>query len=182
MPTKRLTKILEALLDEREFFGPAGIRSLSKIHRDPYVLRMNEKTFMLQYEPAESTTGLYGGNSNWRGPVWLPMNYLLIQALKTYCHHYQQGIKVNCPTQSARMVDLKEVANDIAKRLIGIFTQDEKGERKVRQHEHYRTKKDFMELLLYYEYFDGDIAGGLGASHQTGWTALVADLIQTFAV
>ncbi len=178
VPRDRLQHLLEALLNESEFFGKGGIRSISKVHETPYVVNIDGQEFGLQYEPGESTTGLFGGNSNWRGPVWMPMNYLLIQALHTYHYYFEDSMQVECPTGSGRMVDLETAANDISQRLIHIFRRDADGARPVHgNYDIYRDDPHFRDLVLFYEYFHGDTARGVGASHQTGWTGLVAELI-----
>ncbi len=179
IPKDRLHHLMETLLDEKEFFSPVGIRSLSKVHENPYSIDINGIPFSIQYTPAESNTYMFGGNSNWRGPVWMPMNYLIIQSLRKYHEHYKdQMAKVECPTGSGRWVSLDTVADDIAKKLIGIFTKDEQGHRRVNGENYiYRDNPHFKDLVLFYEYFHGDTGRGVGASHQTGWTGLVAELI-----
>ena len=179
-PRKRVHRILEALLDEKEFFGPAGIRSLSKMHEHPYQFKLLNRTYSLKYEPGESTSPLFGGNSNWRGPVWFPMNYLILHSLAEYRKHYEKGFTIECPTNTGRNTDLQHVIHDVAYRLINIFTKDENGKRPYNEYSLYETDPYFKDLILFFEYFDGDTAAGLGASHQTGWTALVAELIQQF--
>jgi len=179
VPRERLERLVQTILDEREFFSPAGIRSLSKIHEIPYEIIIEGQSFGLSYQPAESTTSLFGGNSNWRGPVWFSMNYLLILALRELSLHYKEDMKVECPTGSGRFVDLKTAADDIAQRLIGIFTKDMNGKRRVHGEEsRYQHDPHFKDLILFYEYFHGDNGRGVGASHQTGWTGLVATLIE----
>ena len=181
VPANRLTHILETILDEDEFLAPGGIRSLSKIHEDPYVKDINGQPFSLKYEPAESSTYLFGGNSNWRGPVWVPMNYLIIESLLTFDRHYHDGIRVCCPHDSERWVNLAGVAEDIAIRLISIFEKNSQGHRPVNgKYDIYAESEAFKDLVLFYEYFDGNNSRGVGAAHQTGWTGLVADLIYRF--
>jgi hypothetical protein len=178
VPRKRLERLLSALLDEKEFLSPGGIRAISKLHETPYSLHINGQEFGLNYEPAEGTTNLFGGNSNWRGPVWMPMNYLLIQALEQYSSYYKGDSHVEFPTGSGRMMDLHSVSNEIARRLISIFEKDETGKRPVNGNETiYQQDPHFRDLVLFYEYFHGDNARGVGASHQTGWTGVVAELI-----
>ena len=178
VPRERLKRLLEALLNESEFLGKGGIRSISKVHENPYVVNIDGQDFGLQYEPGESSTGLFGGNSNWRGPVWMPMNYLIIQSLRTYHHYFEDSLKVECPTGSGRLVNLDTVADDISNRLISIFRQGPDGRRPVHNdYDAYHSDPHFRDLVLFYEYFHGDTARGVGASHQTGWTGVVAELI-----
>jgi hypothetical protein len=176
----RGVRILEKMLEEDGFLSAYGIRALSKYHKEhPFILRRDGHEYSVDYEPAESTTGLFGGNSNWRGPIWFPLNFLLIEALQRYHYYFGSSVKVECPTGSGKMLDLWEVAAMISGRLISIFLPDENGRRPVfggvelfQKNEHWRDN------LLFYEYFNGDDGAGLGASHQTGWTALVAKLIE----
>jgi hypothetical protein len=180
----RLRRILSKMLDEDEFLGPHGIRALSKFHeRHPYTFNVDGQEHRVDYLPAESNNGMFGGNSNWRGPVWMPVNVILIRALLNYFTYYGDGFKVECPTGSGRMMNLFEVAKEIADRLAAIFLKDASGRRPV-----YGGTKTFQEdpywrdYLLFYEYFHGDNGAGLGASHQTGWTGAVASLIQLFGL
>jgi Mannosylglycerate hydrolase MGH1-like glycoside hydrolase domain len=180
----RLRRILSKMLDENEFLGPHGIRALSKFHeRHPYTFHVDGQEHRVDYLPAESNNGMFGGNSNWRGPVWMPVNVILIRALLNYFTYYGDSFKVECPTGSGKMMNLFEVAKDIADRLAGIFLKDASGRRPV-----YGGTKTFQEdphwrdYLLFYEYFHGDNGAGLGASHQTGWTGAVASLIQLFGI
>ena len=182
IPPKRLVRLLEAMLDEKEFLAPGGIRSLSKIHEPGYGVHIAGQEFGLRYEPAESSSGLFGGNSNWRGPVWMPMNYLLIGALQTYHHHYGDTLRVEFPTGSGHSVTLGEAARMLADRLVGVFRPDAEGHRPVNGTERrYATDPHFKDLILFYEYFHGDTSQGVGASHQTGWTGVVAQLITQFS-
>jgi hypothetical protein len=181
MPSKdQLVRVLRYVLDENEFLSPYGIRMLSKYHQDhPYTLELNGKTQRVGYEPAESRTGLFGGNSNWRGPVWMPINYLLIEALERYHHFYGDELKVECPTGSGNLKTLKEVAAFLSDRVTLLFLPDEKGARPSHgTEERYAKDPAWKDLVLFYEYFNGDNGKGLGASHQTGWTALVAKLLE----
>ncbi len=178
IPKKRLERILKTLLDPKEFFSDGGIRSLSKIHENPYSVIIDGEYFGLEYEPAESSTGLFGGNSNWRGPIWMPMNYLIIQSLKEYHKYYGKSFKVECPTGSGNNIDLDQVAKDISSHLVSIFSSTKSNERKVHaDHSIYKTDPNFKDLILFYEYFHGDSGRGVGATHQTGWTGVVAELI-----
>jgi hypothetical protein len=176
----RLKRVLWRLLDENEFLSPFGVRSFSRRHKDdPYVFHVGEDKQEVRYLPGESDSGLFGGNSNWRGPIWFPMNYLLIEALQRYHYFYGDGLKVECPTGSGRWLNLKEVAADLSDRLVNLFLPDADGRRTCHGRERsFDGKPDWNDLLLFHEYFDGDTGHGLGASHQTGWTALVAKLIE----
>jgi hypothetical protein len=177
VPKKRLQKLLKALLDENEFLSKGGIRSISKIHEKGYSIHIDGQEFGLDYQPGEGTSALFGGNSNWRGPVWMPMNYLLIQSLHKYCEYYQGDCKVEFPTGSSNLLNLQEVADEISKRLVSIFTADENGNRPANDNYAIYRDEHFKDLVLFYEYFHGDTARGVGASHQTGWTGVVAELI-----
>jgi hypothetical protein len=178
-PRKRLERLLHAMLDEQEFLAPGGIRSVSKIHMNPYMVQIEGQDFSLQYEPGEGRTSLFGGNSNWRGPIWFPMNYLLIQSLREYHSYFGNSLTVAFPTGSGNTYDLREVANAISQRLISIFREDKNG---MRPHHagdpFYSEDPANRELILFYEYFHGDTSRGVGASHQTGWTGLVTGLIR----
>ncbi|WP_407527859.1 glucosidase [Lacibacter sp. MH-610] len=179
VPKERLQKLLKALLDENEFLSRGGIRSISKIHEHGYSVNINGQEFGLDYQPGEGTSALFGGNSNWRGPVWMPMNYLLVKALKQYCDYYGEDCKVEFPSGSGTSVLLSEVSNEISKRLVRIFEKDENGNRPVNDNYEIYQDEHFKDLILFYEYFHGDTARGVGASHQTGWTGVVAELIQS---
>jgi hypothetical protein len=178
----RLRRILTRMLDENEFLSPYGIRSLSRWHLDhPYVFRVNGDEYRVSYLPAESDTGMFGGNSNWRGPIWMPVNVLLIRALMQFYAYYGDSFKIECPTGSGRLMDLFDVAKDISMRLTRIFLRDEQGRRPVYGYsEKFQTDAHWRDYILFYEYFHGDNGAGIGASHQTGWTGLVAALIQFF--
>jgi hypothetical protein len=180
---QRLTRVMRCLLDEEEFLSPCGIRALSRYHlRHPYRLPVNSDEHRVDYEPAESTTGVFGGNSNWRGPVWFPINYLLVEALERFHHFYGDDLRVECPTGSGQMMNLAEVAHEISERLARLFRPDARGERACQGAERrFAGDPHWQELVLFYEYFHGDTGRGLGASHQTGWTALVARLFEDFA-
>jgi hypothetical protein len=180
VPEKRLVRILRRMLDESEFLSPGGIRSISKSHQhNPYVLRLEGMEYRVDYEPAESKTSLLGGNSNWRGPIWIPINYLFIEALRKYHHYYGDSLKVEYPTGSGNSLNLMEVAIKLSQRVTAVFVRDEKGRRYVHGDDRrYYEDPHFKDLVHFYEYYHGDTCKGLGASHQTGWTALVAEMIQ----
>jgi hypothetical protein len=172
------------MLDEREFLSPYGIRSLSQFHRDhPYTLQLDGHSYEVHYAPGESDSNLFGGNSNWRGPVWFPMNYLLIEALKRYHHFYGDSLRVECPSGSGVKMNLAQVAAELESRLVKLFLPDEHGRRPCHGgSERYAQDPAFSGLVLFYEYFDGENGRGLGASHQTGWTALAANLVERVAL
>jgi hypothetical protein len=181
MPTRdRLVRVLRYVLDEREFLSPYGVRSLSQIHRaHPFTLRVGEDEFSVRYTPAESDTAVFGGNSNWRGPIWLPINYLLIEALERYHHFYGDTLTVECPTGSGNKMTLGDVAHDLATRLTRLFLPDASGRRPCHGDDaRYQRRPNWRDLVLFYEHFDGDSGRGLGASHQTGWTALVTRCLE----
>jgi hypothetical protein len=181
VPRQRLEKLLKALLDENEFLSPGGIRSISKIHEKGYSVHINGEDFGLNYQPGEGESALFGGNSNWRGPVWMPMNYLLVNSIRQYAEYYDS--KIEYPTSSGNYIMLSEVVTALSKRLISIFEPDEQGHRPVNDHlEIYKNDPHFKDLILFYEYFHGDTGRGVGASHQTGWTGLIAALINDVAI
>ncbi|MBV8637833.1 MAG: glucosidase [Candidatus Eremiobacteraeota bacterium] len=175
----KLHRILQKMLDESEFFSPHGIRSVSRYHADrPYVLRFDGVEYGIDYEPATSTTGLFGGNSNWRGPIWFPLNFLLVEALQKFHHYFGDEYKVECPTGSGRSLDLWQVATELSHRLMSIFARDERGQRPVfGAHDVFANDEHWQAYVPFHEYFDGDNGAGVGASHQTGWTGVVAKLI-----
>jgi len=179
---ERLRRILSRMLDEQEFLSPHGIRSLSRDHLEhPYVLQAGGQAYQVGYLPAESDTGMFGGNSNWRGPVWMPVNVLIIRALLQYHAYYGDTFKVECPTGSGRLMNLYQVASELSDRLQRIFLRDGQGRRPVfGGSEKFQTDPHWRDHVLFYEYFHGDNGAGLGASHQTGWTGLVGALIQVF--
>ena len=174
----RLKSLLAKALDEAEFLSPHGIRGVSKVYeKDPYEFHLDGRTFQLKYAPAESETDMFGGNSNWRGPVWMPLNYLILESVERFYDYYGDGFTVEFPVGSGKQITLKEVAQLLNNRLISLFTTDESGKRPVfGQHPKYQDPH-FRNHVLFYEYFDGDTGRGVGASHQTGWTGLVAELI-----
>ncbi len=179
---ERLRRILTRMLDENEFLSPFGIRALSRYHLEhPYVFHVHGEEYRVQYLPAESDSGMFGGNSNWRGPIWMPVNTLIIRALLSYYLYYGDSFKIECPTGSGKMMDLFEVSREIASRLTRIFLKDEKGKRPVYGGtEKFQNDPQWRDNILFYEYFHGDNGAGLGASHQTGWTGLVAKMIELF--
>jgi hypothetical protein len=179
---EKLRRVLSKMLDENEFLGPHGIRALSKIHEHhPFTFNVHGQEFKVQYLPAESNTGMFGGNSNWRGPVWMPVNLLLIRALIQSYLYYGDDFKIECPTGSGQMMTLFEVAREISDRLSGIFLRGKDGKRPVYGGaEKFQTDPHWRDYILFYEYFHGDNGAGLGASHQTGWTGVVARMIQLF--
>jgi hypothetical protein len=176
----KLPRVLQYLLDETEFLSPYGIRAVSQYHRaHPYILHVNGSEHRVDYEPGESSTGLFGGNSNWRGPVWFPVNYLLIEALQKFHYYYGDSLKVPCPAGSDRRLDLWDVAAELSRRLTRIFLRDATGHRPVYGGaQKFQCDPHWRDRILFYEYFHGDNGAGIGASHQTGWTALVAKLLQ----
>ena len=179
----RLRRVLARMLDENEFFSPYGVRSLSKYHAEhPYVLQAGAQEYRVSYLPAESDTGMFGGNSNWRGPIWMPVNALIIRALLQYHGYYGPDFKVECPTGSGRMLTLYQVAEELSRRLSAIFLKDENGRRPVfGGTEKFQSDPHWRDALQFYEYFHGDNGAGLGASHQTGWTGIIARAMHVFA-
>ena len=177
---EKLLSVLRYMLDENEFLSEYGIRSLSKYHQDhPYVLHCHDMEYTIKYEPGDAQTKLYGGNSNWRGPIWFPLNFLLIEALQRYYHYYGDELKVEFPTGSGHLMNLWEVAQELSKRLIKLFKVNGKGHRPLfGGHLLLQEDPHWQEMLLFYEFYHGDYGLGLGASHQTGWTGLIAKLIQ----
>jgi glycogen debranching enzyme len=184
VPSKeQLLRVLTHLLDENQFLSPYGIRSMSRVHQDyPYVISLGKEEYRVDYAPGESNTSFFGGNSNWRGPVWFPVNYLLIEALERYHHFYGDNLKVPYPTGSTNYVTLRQVALDLSNRLTRIFSRDSSGRRAAHgDEERYRTDPNWNRLNLFYEYFHGDTGKGLGASHQTGWTTLITRCFEALA-
>jgi hypothetical protein len=179
---ERLRRILSKMLDENEFLGPHGIRSISKFHEaHPYVLHVGGQEFRVDYLPAESNTGMFGGNSNWRGPVWMPVNVMIIRAMLNFYLYYGDNFKIECPTGSGKMMNLFEVSKELADRLSRTFLRNEEGRRPVYGGtETFQSDPHWRDLILFYEYFHGDNGAGLGASHQTGWTGCVAKIIELY--
>ncbi|HVY94443.1 MAG TPA: hypothetical protein VHA14_16895, partial [Bryobacteraceae bacterium] len=177
IPTRsRLRRVLARMLDEKEFLSPWGIRSMSaEFGANPYTLRLDGQEWRMQYEPGESQTPLFGGNSNWRGPVWFPTNYLLIEALERYYHFYGEEFRVECPTGSGNHMSLRGVAREINRRLCSIFLPDQNGKAAWQGDDKiFSEDPRWRGLTWFHEYFHGDTGRGCGASHQTGWTSLIA--------
>jgi len=177
---KQLRAILRYMLDEKEFLSPFGVRALSRFHHEhPYTLDVMGRQYRVDYEPGESSTGLFGGNSNWRGPVWFPVNFLLVESLQKFHHYLGDGFKVEFPTGSGNMLNLWEVAGELSRRMTSIFLKDDQGRRPVFDNiEKFQTDPHWRDLVLFHEYFNGDTGAGVGASHQTGWTGIVTKLMQ----
>ncbi|MBX3388908.1 MAG: glucosidase [Phycisphaeraceae bacterium] len=175
----QLRRLLSCMLDENEFLSPYGIRAVSKYHEaNPLVLHLNGETYRLDYEPGESRTDLFGGNSNWRGPIWMPVNLLILLALKQFHAYYGDTLKVECPTGSGNLMNLSEVSEELTRRLCSIFRRDDRGRRAVfGENDIFQSKSDWRDLIPFHEYFHGDTGRGCGASHQTGWTGLIAQLL-----
>jgi hypothetical protein len=176
----RLLRVLTRLLDEREFLSPYGVRSVSAVYGEhPYTLRLGSEDYTVGYDPGESTTGIFGGNSNWRGPIWFPINYLLIEALQRYCHFYGADFQVECPTGSGKCMNLADVARELSRRLCRLFLPDSSGWAPWQGEDHiYADDPHWRGLLHFNEYFHADTGRGCGASHQTGWTALIARFLK----
>ncbi len=176
----RMKRILKRMLDESEFLSDYGIRALSKVHeREPYVFNVHGMDMTVRYQPAESDSGVFGGNSNWRGPIWFPVNYLIIESLQKFHHYYGDDFKIECPTGSGQFLTLEAVADELARRLSRIFLMDSQGRRPLYgQYPRLQQDPHFRDHLLFYEYFHGDSGRGVGANHQTGWTGLVAKLLR----
>ena len=175
----RMKRILSRMLDEAEFLGPNGIRALSKCHEaHPYSFQIDGNVYTISYTPGESPTGLFGGNSNWRGPIWIQMNFLIIESLQRFHHYYGDDFQVEYPTHSGQYLSLNEIGNELIKKIIAIFLRDENGKRPVfGEVAKFQNDSQFQNYLWFFEYINGDNGKGVGASHQTGWTGLVAKLI-----
>ena len=174
----QLQRILKVMLDENEFLSPYGIRALSAYHRNnPFVLEFEGQTHSVNYEPGESSTALFGGNSNWRGPIWLPVNYLLIESLRRFHQYYGESFRVECPTGSGHLMNLNEVADEISRRLVSTFQRKDGHRPVLGSNEKFQSDPHWQDHVPFHEYFHGDTGAGVGASHQTGWTALVAKMI-----
>jgi hypothetical protein len=176
----RMKALLRRMLDETEFLSEFGVRALSRWHLDhPYEFGIEGADMTVRYEPAESTFGHFGGNSNWRGPIWMPVNYLIIESLQKFHHYYGNDFKIEFPTRSGKFITIKEVAEELARRLTRLFLKDVHGQRPVlKYHPKQAIDPNFRDYVLFHEYFNGDTGAGLGASHQTGWTGLIAKLLQ----
>jgi hypothetical protein len=176
----RMKRVLSRMLDESEFLSPYGVRALSRTYSgNPYELNVDGSTYKVGYLPGESDSGLFGGNSNWRGPVWFPVNFLIIESLQQFHHYYSEDFLVECPTGSSHLMSLNQIADGLSARLIRIFTRDPNGRRPVfGDNETFQNNPHWRDYIPFHEYFHGDNGAGLGASHQTGWTGLVAKLIQ----
>jgi hypothetical protein len=201
IPPVKLQKVLQRVFDPQEFLSDYGLRSLSRYHSShPYEFQVGSDVHRVNYEPAESSSGLFGGNSNWRGPIWFPVNYLVIEALRSYHHHYGENLKVEVPAGSGNRLNLRNAADDLSRRLVSIFLRTtssqssggisprsrvantSSGRRPVFGEEPYfQTDPHWRDYILFYEYFHGDTGAGIGASHQTGWTALITNLIHDIA-
>jgi hypothetical protein len=179
----RLLRVVRYLLDETEFLAPHGVRSVSRVHHEqPYAFDVMGETYRVDYVPGESNTGLFGGNSNWRGPIWLPTNFLILEALERYHHFYGDELTVECPTGSGRSVTLADAAREIQRRLAALFLPDARGHRPCHGgDERYASDPHWRDLVLFHEYFHGETGRGVGASHQTGWTALALRCIEDIA-
>ena len=179
----RLRRVLTRMLDENEFLSPYGLRAISRYHAEhPYVVYVGDQEYRVNYLPAESDTGMFGGNSNWRGPVWMPVNVLLIRALYQFYLYYGDNFRIECPTGSGKLMNLFEVAQEIVRRLERIFLRDQSGRRPVYGGmQKFQNDPHWRDYILFHEYFHGDNGSGLGASHQTGWTGMIAKLIELFA-
>lgn len=180
IPKERLIRLLQHMLDESEFLAPGGIRSLSKRHEEKYSVTIEGEDYSIDYQPGESNTSMFGGNSNWRGPVWFPTNYLLIESLREYYKYYGNELKIEFPSKSGNLLNLEQIADEISNRLISIFTTDKDGNRPLNDGEKFYRDPYFKDNILFYEYFHGDNSRGIGASHQTGWTGIVAKLINKY--
>jgi hypothetical protein len=179
----KLRRVLTTMLDEKEFLSAYGIRSLSRYHAEhPYVFRVGDQDYRVSYLPAESDTGMFGGNSNWRGPIWMPVNALIIRALLQYYIYYGNDFRIECPTGSGHLMTLYEVAEELGRRLSTIFTRGSDGQRPVYGGTRkFQDDPQWRDYVLFYEYFHGDNGAGLGASHQTGWTGIIARIMHLFA-
>ena len=177
-----MKKLLQRVLDQSEFLSDHGVRALSKYHKEnPYTLKFKNEEMSVSYIPGESDSGMFGGNSNWRGPIWFPMNYLIIESLWKLSFYYDEHIRIEYPSKSGNTLSIKELADQLSLRLINIFKPDKNGNRPVYgKNKKLQEDPHFKDYILFYEYFHGDTGEGLGASHQTGWTALVADLIHKY--
>jgi hypothetical protein len=179
----RMKAVLKKMLDPEEFLGAYGVRAVSRCHKDhPYTYQVGDHVLHLDYEPCESRSRLFGGNSNWRGPIWFPVNFLIIESLQKFHHYYGDGFKIECPTGSGRFLTIDQVAEELVNRLAGIFLKSPAGERQeYALYPKLQHDNQFRDYISFHEYFDGDTGRGVGASHQTGWTGLIAKLLQSRA-
>jgi hypothetical protein len=179
----RMKRVIKRMVDETEFLSPYGVRALSRYHLEhPYTIQVDGLTHTVRYKPGESDSGLFGGNSNWRGPIWFPVNYLIVESLQQFHHYYGDDFTVECPTGSGRYLTLREIADELASRLCSIFLPDEAGRRPVfGANEKLQRDPHWRDYVPFHEYFHGDTGRGVGASHQTGWTGLVAKLLDQLA-
>jgi hypothetical protein len=175
----RMKRLLKRLLDESEFLSEYGVRAMSQIYRDrPYTLSVDGIRQTVSYQPAEADSELFGGNSNWRGPIWFPVNYLIIESLQKFHHYYGDDFKIECPTGSGRFITIEDAANELTRRLTRLFLRDAEGRRPaLAYHPKLHGDPHFRDYVLFHEYFHGDTGRGVGASHQTGWTGLIAKLL-----
>ena len=176
----RMKRLLARMLDETEFLSDFGVRAVSRYHKDhPYVFDQDGQRSIIDYEPGESTSGMFGGNSNWRGPIWMPVNFLIIESLQKFYHYYGDEFKVECPTGSGKFLTIAEVSEELTRRLTKLFLRDARGRRAVfGSYEKFQSDPYFRDFIPFHEYFHGDTGRGVGASHQTGWTGLIAKLLQ----
>ena len=183
MNEANLRRVLKILLDEQEFLSPFGIRAVSRIHQEhPYTYRVGDREYRVSYLPGESDNDMFGGNSNWRGPIWMPVNMLILRALLQYYMYYGNSFTVECPTGSGKQMNLYEVAEEIGRRLFNIFLKDEQGKRPVHgDSRKFQEDPHWRDYPLFYEYFHGDTGAGVGASHQTGWSGAIARVVHLFA-
>ena len=174
-----MKKLLRRMLDESEFLSDYGVRAVSRYHLEhPYTFQWDGQGMTVEYQPAESTSGLFGGNSNWRGPIWFPVNFLIVESLQKFHHYYGDDFKIECPTGSGRYVTINEVANDLAHRLARLLLRDDGRRAVFGDNKKLQSDPHFRDYVFFHEYFHGDTGRGLGASHQTGWTGLIAKLLQ----
>jgi hypothetical protein len=178
----RMKKLLEKIMDPDEFLSEYGVRALSKYHKEkPYIFKVGERKLSVEYLPGESDSSFFGGNSNWRGPVWFPVNYLILESLLKYHYYYGPDFKIEYPVDSGEFINIREAVQVLAERMINIFKRDKEGNRAVfGNQKKFQTDPHFKDHILFYEYFHGDTGKGLGASHQTGWTGLIADIIHKY--
>jgi hypothetical protein len=183
VPKERVVFLLQRLLDETQFLAEWGIRALSKYHeKNPYSVTIRGIEYKIQYEPGDSTSDMFGGNSNWRGPLWMPINYIIIQSIRHFGEFYGNELEVECPTGSGKKMNLIQVAEELTRRLITLFQPNKHGKRPSHgAYSWFYQRSENADLILFYEYFHGETGAGLGASHQTGWTALVAELVHSLA-